>query len=381
MLCLICGEQGLVDALLNVALFVPYGFALSLLGFSKRRIVWVAGLTSLGIEMLQWGVITGRHPQLRDVLMNGAGGALGALLADHRRVFLRPSPHAARRLACLGAVVWMLQLGLVAWGLAPSPPQANRRYWVQWTHVFPDTWPFRGSINDVELNGVPIRDGPLTDVHAIGEELSRGSIVLNVIATGGLPPAGQSQVVAIANDAYRVGVRLQQDRCDFEFKVRLRSADIGLNYPAVKLADRCRTDPAGGLVLSGRVDARGLRLTARDEEGLEENRLLFTPNLGWSFFHPFDLAYVDPWLPTAAWIASFLFVVAYWAGHSSRPRPMAVGLVATVTAGFLGIPVLFGFQPVSWGEWVAAAAGVLAGIVVGEFARRSLRAVTGGAPQ
>jgi glycopeptide antibiotics resistance protein len=71
-----------VEFLANIALFVPLGlFFVLLLG---RRRWWLAMLlsvvTTLGIEFSQQ-YISGRVPDVRDIIANSLGGAIGALLA------------------------------------------------------------------------------------------------------------------------------------------------------------------------------------------------------------------------------------------------------------------------------------------------------------
>src|SRR3712207_2032131 len=66
--CIVCGRVGGVDVLLNVLLFVPLGLGLRLAGLSRWRALALAGLTTLGIESLQFAVVTGRDASLSDLL-------------------------------------------------------------------------------------------------------------------------------------------------------------------------------------------------------------------------------------------------------------------------------------------------------------------------
>lgn len=86
----------------NFVLFVPFGFLLT--AWSRRDALMVgvvAGLTSLGIELAQWGVVGGRNPSVDDVIYNTAGAAAGAvvfLLVRGATAFHRsaPAPAGAR---------------------------------------------------------------------------------------------------------------------------------------------------------------------------------------------------------------------------------------------------------------------------------------------
>jgi VanZ family protein len=71
------------DALLNVAVFVPFGL-LAAFGTSRRRgavavVIGTAALLSLGIETLQH-FVPWRYSSWIDVISNSAGAAIGALV-------------------------------------------------------------------------------------------------------------------------------------------------------------------------------------------------------------------------------------------------------------------------------------------------------------
>src|SRR2546422_9314486 len=68
--CLICGELGLVDVLLNLLLFVPYGVALFLLGIPWRKASILILASTIAIELLQLTMVSGRDASLSDVLTN-----------------------------------------------------------------------------------------------------------------------------------------------------------------------------------------------------------------------------------------------------------------------------------------------------------------------
>ena len=72
--CIVCGDRGGVDVLLNILLFLPLGFGLALADFSWRRVLILALLLSFSIELLQMKAIAGRDASLGDVLTNTFGG-------------------------------------------------------------------------------------------------------------------------------------------------------------------------------------------------------------------------------------------------------------------------------------------------------------------
>ena len=67
--CIVCGELGAVDVLLDLALFFPLGAALGLRGHRTRSIAALSLVVSIAVELLQ-AVIPGRDPTVSDVLTN-----------------------------------------------------------------------------------------------------------------------------------------------------------------------------------------------------------------------------------------------------------------------------------------------------------------------
>ena len=102
--CLVCGQLGRVDVILNVALFLPLGFTLFRLGFGPLRSALVGlGISGL-VELLQAFVVAGRDPSLSDLLTNTLGAGLGAMLAQAFPRLVRPEPRLAGRLAAGAAI-------------------------------------------------------------------------------------------------------------------------------------------------------------------------------------------------------------------------------------------------------------------------------------
>ncbi|MGH7318994.1 MAG: VanZ family protein, partial [Candidatus Rokuibacteriota bacterium] len=77
--CLLCGEHGLADWILNVALFVPLGVGLVIAGLRPATAVGIGLATTIGVEALQVNVVAGRDTSLSDILSNTLGTLVGAL--------------------------------------------------------------------------------------------------------------------------------------------------------------------------------------------------------------------------------------------------------------------------------------------------------------
>ena len=107
--------HGLADDLLNLALFVPLGLAVS---WRSRRVaaaVVTGFLLSAAIELLQT-VVPGRDPSLSDVVFNTLGTAIGALAGREPRAWLSPGNRMSVGLgigATLGAAALMAATTLV----------------------------------------------------------------------------------------------------------------------------------------------------------------------------------------------------------------------------------------------------------------------------
>jgi len=116
MLCVLCGDGALADGVLNAALFLPLGAALTVAGWRPRRIIALGALLSCGVETAQL-VIPGRDPSLSDVLFNTLGEALGVALAHSAPAVWRPTPRRADVLSLAGTlgVASVLTLTVFCW--------------------------------------------------------------------------------------------------------------------------------------------------------------------------------------------------------------------------------------------------------------------------
>jgi len=102
--CVVCGERGIADVLVNIILFLPFGAALAAGGVSLPRCGLAAALLSASVEFAQlW--IPGRDPSLGDVVSNTLGGGLGAVLVATAPYWLVTPRARAARLCWAAALV------------------------------------------------------------------------------------------------------------------------------------------------------------------------------------------------------------------------------------------------------------------------------------
>jgi len=120
--CFACDFRWLADAVLNVALFLPFGFAAAWHAKSFWKVVLAGALLSTAIELLQL-VVPGRDPELRDILSNTMGAVLGALLAYRPRAWLEPTARRAMWLVCATAISILSVVACTAVLLAPARMQ------------------------------------------------------------------------------------------------------------------------------------------------------------------------------------------------------------------------------------------------------------------
>ena len=90
--CVVCGDGGTADVLLNILLFLPLGLALAALDSSRGRALLVVMALSTAIEVYQGTALVGRDACLGDVLSNSAGGLLGWSLYAGLPALAWPSP-------------------------------------------------------------------------------------------------------------------------------------------------------------------------------------------------------------------------------------------------------------------------------------------------
>src|SRR5579862_6439631 len=74
--CIVCGDSGGADILLNVLLFLPLGLTARALGWRLRNTILLLMTLSIAIEVTQGTLLVGRDASLGDVCSNTAGSLL-----------------------------------------------------------------------------------------------------------------------------------------------------------------------------------------------------------------------------------------------------------------------------------------------------------------
>lgn len=358
--CLVCGDLGGLDVLLNVLLFVPLGLGLALAGFSWRRAVLLAALLSLTVELLQVTMIAGRDASLGDVLTNALGGGVGSLIGLHWRSLVFPGPGGARRLA----LTYALLLGWIwagtAWALGPTWPTGSPWYG-QWAPQLRHMKPFLGTPLLIVAGGEPLLPGRAIDQGRL-EDAVAANPVIAFRAVLGPRPAQLAPVGSIFDAHKREVLLLGQDRQDLAFRYRMRASIVRLRTPLAILRDGMSGNPGDTVEAEGALRNGALELRSRLQGDERSRRLPLSASWGWALITPWESILGEGVrLLTALWIIGLVAILAYWSALAGRA---ALAIPPVTMLLLLGaIPRAAGFPPSYWTEWMAALIGVFLGLL------------------
>ena len=375
-LCLICGSRGGEDAVLNVLLFIPFGFGLRLRGTSRWRAWAVAIATTATVELLQI-YIPGRDSTLGDVVMNSIGGITGILLCDSSRVLVFPSVRQARWLLLSGSAVWLVLVALGGWAMRPWIPIGP--YVAQVAPDLENIELFEGRVTEARLDDQAIvPDSPLAHGDALHDSLVHGTLTLEARVVPAGPTYDLAPIVSIASPKEPEVVVLGQDWRDAVFRVRLHSGSLRMNISEVAAArvfpaarpSRVDDSTAYTIELRGEVEGgKHLRVSSASMGTQESAELALSPFLLWSLATPGERRTSRAFLiESIVWVAMLLAPLGYWAGrwkmqltlHDSRVAralPEIVLVVACVL-GLAAMPMIFEFPVADASLWIAAAVAV-----------------------
>lgn len=355
--CLVCGSAGLVDVVLNIALFVPLGLSLRLSGVSLGRTVLWCGLLSLSIEVVQ-SVVPGRFAGVSDILTNTTGALLGAAFLAWGPTAVRPAAQVARLLFAVALLLWGGLWAGTAFLLQPALPE---EHWNGLIAPFrPPYEQFTGSVLEVSLASIPIRWEALPRAaHQRAAFLAGDSISATVVA--GPETRRFAPIAVVAAHPDRILILLGQRGRSMEMTVRLRASDLRLRSPAVQ-ADRAFSSSRGDTVtVWGGVRDGGVYAGSTSGPG---RTLRLRPSLGWMLLLPFDRPVTAAGavaLLAVIWIVLHLTPLAYWSRWTERRGLALTALLIVVLLGLGLVPPAFGLTATPLYEWAAAAAAIAGG--------------------
>jgi hypothetical protein len=367
---LLCGEQSVLDAVLNVILFIPFGMGLRLAGMSRRRAFSIGLVTTITVELLQL-YIPGRDTSLGDIFTNSFGGFIGILCADAWRVALVPSRRGATRLAIGWTALWVATLMASAELTHISLPTTTA--WGMWRPELLHQDYFPGKVLSATAGGFPFPNAISGNSDEVRARLSSDSVVVQASVVGAALTGPRSPIASIYDYQRQQIFMLGQRNGNLTFALRMRTAALSLTPPAIRLDGvfpRRRPVKLDTIQVAGGLIHRQLWIRAEDHGVVRERTLPMDAGLGWSYLLPFDYEYGPeaPWL-TALWLAGLSAPAMHWATRAGRRALLAVA--TAFAAALLVIPFAARAHPTPWWEWLALAAGTCAGVALGAVTVRS----------
>ncbi len=366
--CIICGDDGMADAVLNVLLFLPFGAVGALIGWRWRRAVFAGWALSAVIECAQI-FIPGRDASVGDVCFNTLGTATGVAIMASATWWLLPRIDVAGRLSLAAAVFAVAVFGSTGYLLQPAFPRAT--YYGQWTARFANLEWYDGRVLESTLGELKIPSRALDDSDSARVLLRRGApLRVRLIAGPRVPSLGP--IFSIADDRSRQIILIGADREDLVYRYRARASLLRLSQPDLRLDGALSRALPGDTVTIGVSRGPGgycLAVTGTAACGLGQ-----TVGMGWTM-----LAYGE-WFPAwlkvglgAAWVGALLVPFAFWARLRVQ---LAVGLLL-ITLGLLAIPAMTQLVPTTTAEYLGALLGLAVGSVLRRLAESPSRGVAG----
>ena len=355
--CLVCGEHGGADVLLNLVLFAPMAVGLRLFGWSWGRVVVACAALSMTVELLQYSVLPGRDASLSDLLTNTAGGALAAWVGGRLGRILLPDGVLARRLSLGALAFWLGVTGFSAVALRPWSPGG----WLRSECTRSQSTPHRfvGTVSQVRIDGATVPcDAELIPARPLRAALSRGDVRIDAAMRSGEATDGQRLIHAVrARSGFPL--MLAQDGRAAAFTAPAMAGLFRLYSPVLRLRGAFPRQTGVPVEIAAGLHAGRMWVEASRPGFRERAEVALSPSFGWSLLLPWGLQEGRPVrVPTGLWIVGLILPAAYWVGFIGRPLLGLTGVAAALVTGLGLLPVLAGFPPVHWSEWLAGAAGI-----------------------
>ncbi len=227
--CILCGERGSADLILNIVLFVPLGAALGHLGWRRLKVGLAALLIAAAIELAQV-VIPGRSPTLRDIAMNATGAWLGAALLQ--ALWSAPRARWAPPLAWVAAACGVLAIAATGWVMQPA---VKRNGW--YGHLAPrlaHLEPFAGRIERVQLGREVMRHGYLRQVDAVHRAVAAQQPI-RIDGIAGPRTTRLAGLFVISDEEFEEMLLIGQQGHDLILRERRRASILRLFEPELRI--------------------------------------------------------------------------------------------------------------------------------------------------
>ncbi|MEO7995803.1 MAG: VanZ family protein [Gemmatimonadaceae bacterium] len=374
--CWACGSEGAADVTLNIALFLPFGFALALLGVSPLRALIIGMLLSMAVEGAQrLGLAPDRVASATDIVTNTAGAFVGALIGRYRALLLHPTPRIARMLAAIGVVKVCAFLAFTAWALGPdnsnkSLPASVGNFQLSRFPFTPGYGWYHGLVSETtigEQSYAHTGDGPVI-LHGTVQAELRGSVKLS-----GRDERPEFVPLLYVHDLRVIHpeLLLGQQATDARLFVNLRGRQFRFPGPSILLRGAFPEHANDAQMLSFTVTPRLWTLTANSARGTISVALPISLSLGWTLLQ--TVVHVGDrgsWALSILWLFVMWLPVGYWctfAGRDDSTIAVVSGVTAMVLALWL-LPQIGTIARCSPLEWGSALSGLASGVF---FATRS----------
>jgi hypothetical protein len=372
-LCLVCGQSGAADVFRNVLLFLPLGLALGGLLRNRRRAILLGGMASLMIETLQF-LLPGRDPSISDLTFNTLGTALGVYLAHSASSWLLPPPRRARGLALLALFAACGALALGGYLLGPGLP--GETYYGQWTPELKHLEHYRGQVISARIGDLHLPSERLANTGEV-RALLRSGAPIRIEALAGPAPTRLAPIFSINTEWRREVLLIGVEGYDAVFRYRTRAAMALLEHPELRIPDafqQVRTGEPLSLAISR--SGNGFCMDVNDRR---ECQVGFSAgDIGTVLVH---FRSMPPWLQQLlglGMLAALFLPAGFWIRTTRCSAPIAglttavVGLLAWV--GLAMIPPAVGLLSTTPAEYLAAFAGIGAGLGCGAWCQRAYSA-------
>jgi VanZ family protein len=358
--CLVCGEHGGTDVILNLLLFIPFATGLRLWGWSWGRVTLACAALSFTVESCQYFLVPGRDASLSDLLTNTTGGSVAAAVAPLLRVALAPDSGDARRLLLLGVVTWIGISAAAGWLFLP---------WVRHGRALSERCDFTelasaytGKIRSVTVSGDTMPDGRLDHRESarVSDLFAGESIEVRVEVLSQEPSPYRRWIYRL-----RIGpgqLVLSQQGTSLVFEVPRQLAKIEIFNPSLRLDDGA-PDRSGVPFTVVAGEHRGHLWVESTVEGhTRRATLALAPTMVWGLVVPYNYAFgPEAWLLTLLWVGGLMVPLGFWARRTGQPVVSLTLVGAAVVVGLGLVPWLSQTGPVPLRDWLAAIAGVAAG--------------------
>jgi len=332
-------HEGLATAILNIALYLPWGGVIAVRTGSVRSGLLGGFVLSVVIEAVQlW--IPGRHTSAVDVTANSLGAWIGALLIVHRDLWIAPIGGSTRVLA----LAWLGIAGTMLASAGPilNPGAPNTTLYSAWTPRIGSLEQYDGKVLAARIGDILLPEGgpiaPLLQASVRSHLQQPAAVEVTFIA--GSAPAALAPILRVAGPVGDEGLLVGVDGRDIVVRRRYIADDLKMARPDLRLRG----------VLSEAIPGDTVRLSLEREPGGvevltvngQEGRIGFSPARGWSVFR-YSSAWPDNFLVMLdfAWLTLLALPFGWWA----RGLPLfAIGSIA-LAGTLLVLPRFAGNYP------------------------------------